>query len=256
MGTKLETLSADLAERFATATGVAVPFVVGERKRHAHAYAAPPVVFWTMGTGGTIAGPQLIGRQSGGKARELASKSTAVDLHVWAATTAQAEAIHEALLALFLGVARWCVPMGDWHWVTEEPAEAGFTVATAELLQSIKIATPILDLGHDLRSVVTLPDYQAPAVDAVGFVPGSVPQFEILTAGERGTATFRWTLDGGAHWYGPLATGELVALGSTGMAVAFQAGTYQVGAIPPPPTLRAPLTVTIHHVAATPGALT
>jgi hypothetical protein len=254
MGMKLETLAADIAARFALATGVAVPMVVGERKLHAHAYAAPPVVFWTLGKGGTIAGPQLVGRQAGGKARELASKSTEVDLHVWAATSAQAEAIHEALLALFLTVARWCVPMGDWHWVTEDAADAGFTVATAEILQSIKVATPVLDLGHDLRSVVTLPDYQAPAVDTVGF--GTVPQFEILTAGERGVATFRWTIDGGAHWNGPLATGESVALGETGLTVTFQPGTYRVGAIPPPPTLRSPLTVTIQHVAATPGALT
>ena len=70
-------------------------------------------------------------------------------------------------------------------------------------------------------------------VVAVGGAPAAAYSGVVLisTGGVRGTAKFDWYIDGGTT---PVATGvstaELVALGATGLVVAFDLGTYHVGA--------------------------
>jgi hypothetical protein len=49
----------------------------------------------------------------------------------------------------------------------------------------------------------------------------------ILTTGARGTATFRYSTDGGANWSGALTTAATVSLGATGMVASFSSVTYE-----------------------------
>jgi len=52
-------------------------------------------------------------------------------------------------------------------------------------------------------------------------------QIEVDLGGDRGTATFRWSLDGGANWEAEdVLTAATVALGTTGMTANFPDGSY------------------------------
>jgi len=64
--------------------------------------------------------------------------------------------------------------------------------------------------------------------------PNGAFQFdiEILSGGDHEEATFRYSIDGGQNWSGPIATpaaGVPVALGYTGAFIAFGAGTFVEG---------------------------
>lgn len=56
-------------------------------------------------------------------------------------------------------------------------------------------------------------------------------KIDMLSGGARGTATFRYSTNGGgAYVWGTLTTGASVALGSTGLKAEFATGTYDVNA--------------------------
>jgi len=58
-----------------------------------------------------------------------------------------------------------------------------------------------------------------------GLVTGQV-QIDIVVGGARGTATFRWSEDGGVTWAATQATAASVVLTGSGLTAAFAVGTY------------------------------
>jgi hypothetical protein len=81
-----------------------------------------------------------------------------------------------------------------------------------------------ITLGTAPRATGTSP----PAVTISGQLEQSIAlRLEVQTTGLRGTATFRWSTDGGATWAASgVLTAATAALGSTGITAAFPAGTY------------------------------
>ena len=69
-----------------------------------------------------------------------------------------------------------------------------------------------------------------PAVTLAGDALGQyVPRIEVTTGGVRGTALFRYSLDGGLTWLATdVQTAASVQLGETGLIATFAAGTYNV----------------------------
>lgn len=66
-----------------------------------------------------------------------------------------------------------------------------------------------------------------PVVTMSGTLGQSCPlKLGNFTGGTLGVATFQWTVDNGATWSASIATAASVAIGTTGLTVAFPAGTY------------------------------
>lgn len=79
-----------------------------------------------------------------------------------------------------------------------------------------------------LLSAVTSTGTTPPVVTVAGYPTGNYTvHVDMDLGGARGTATFRWSIDGGLTWVAAgVVTAATVALGSTGITVAFPTGTY------------------------------
>lgn len=65
-----------------------------------------------------------------------------------------------------------------------------------------------------------------PAVSVTGDSNNADLRLEITTGGTRGTAVFRYSVDGGTTWASGITTAATVTLGTTGLTAVFAAGTY------------------------------
>ena len=84
--------------------------------------------------------------------------------------------------------------------------------------------------GASRLSAITAAGTTPPTVTISGTPSSLLAQslrIEITTGGTRGTALFRWSLDGGTTWVASgVATAASVALGTSGITAAFATGTY------------------------------
>jgi hypothetical protein len=90
-------------------------------------------------------------------------------------------------------------------------------------------------LGMDV-TVSDLLRSDHPTVVATGTTPPAVTidgesnnadlRIEITTGGARGTAVFRYSVDGGANWATGITTAAAVVLGTSGLTANFATGTY------------------------------
>lgn len=103
-----------------------------------------------------------------------------------------------------------------------------YRVATADSVLAIIAASANAVVVGGL-SAVTAAGTTPPTVTVSGMPNYSGYSFkiEITTGGARGTAKFRWSVNGGVDWSGTnVTTAATVVLGDTGVTVAFAVGTY------------------------------
>ena len=113
---------------------------------------------------------------------------------------------------------------------TTEPQYTAAELATA--LDAALASTTEYSLVH----LVGVPPFEMTGVTSAGTTPPVVGitgtpngyhnlRVEITTGGARGTAVFRWSIDGGATWTSTVTTAATVALTGTGLTLTFATGT-------------------------------
>lgn len=109
-----------------------------------------------------------------------------------------------------------------------QSSTGSYRVLTADAVSAIIAASASAVVVGGLSSV-TAAGTTPPAVTVSGMPNYAGYQFkiEITVGGARGTAEFRWSINNGSTWVeSDVVTAATVALGSTGVTVAFDTGTY------------------------------
>lgn len=153
MTTYLDSVAAELQTRFAAATGVAIPFRVGEKARHQH--HSPPAICWAPRSG-KIDPARSTGR-NGAAGREIRDRTQELDVYLYASTAEQSEAMHMAFVAFIAGTACRGIDLGEWEWLTESEAGAGWVSQEGTIRQRVTLHQPVFREGHDLREIMTAP---------------------------------------------------------------------------------------------------